>query len=133
MNSRITIYEDRDPIEVHSIRDLESTIREAAAHARSEDCPNIIFVEAPNGNNLSIVVGADETVLGFTYGHNDPPYYLSRGVADTDDPVFTAYVSMNHHTEFCRRNVIPIAEGLAAVREFAESAELPNCATWDEV
>ncbi len=133
MNTRITISEDRGPIEVHSVLHLESTIREAAVVARSKDCPNIIFIEAPNGNNLSMVVGADETVLSFTYGHNDPPYFVSRGVSDADDPVFKAYVSMKHHTEYHRRNVVPFAEGIAAVREFAETAELPNCATWDEV
>ena len=133
MEARITVYEDQDPVEVRSFRDLDSTIKEATERARSKDCPNIIFVEVGNGNSISIVVGTDETVLGFTYGHNDPPYYVSRGVADTDKPIFTAFVAMNHHTEFLRRNVIPSEAGLTAIREFVESSELPKCVEWDEV
>ena len=133
MNARITVYDDEDPVEIHSIQELEATISAADIHARDEGRPNIIFVEVGNGNSFSMVVGSDETVLGFNYGHNDPPYYASRGTADTDEPIFTAFVALRHHTEFPRRYVIPAELGLAAVREFVESADLPNCVTWDAV
>lgn len=133
MDARITLYEDKEPVEIRSIRELESTIGEADTYARNEGRPNIIFVEVENGNSLSIVVGSDETVLGFNYGHNDPPYFASRGAADTNEPIFTAFVAMNHHTEFLRRHVIPCEMGLAAVREFVESADLPKCVSWETV
>lgn len=69
---------------------------------------NVIYIEAANGNALSIVVGCGETVLGFSYGHGNPPYYESRGPAVDDEPVLTGYVSYKHHTEFPRRCVIPV-------------------------
>jgi hypothetical protein len=133
MDARITAYEDKEPAVAHSTHELEVVIGEADAHARDAGRPNIIFVETENGNSLSMVVGADETVLGFNYGHNDPPYYASRGIADSDEPIFTAFVAMIHHTEFSRRNVISSETGLAAVREFFESADLPTCIDWDTV
>ncbi len=130
MEARITLYEDVDPVEVHSIQELDRTVDDATEHARSEGRPNIIFVETANGNSLSIAVGADETVLCFSYGHNDPPYYVSQGDSNTDDPVFTAFVAMEHHTEYLRRNVIPLEIGRAGLREFLGEADLPASVSW---
>ena len=90
MQARITLYEHEDPVEVHSIQELDSTIDGAAEFARSEGRLNIVFVETKNGNSLSIAVGAEETVLCFSYGHNDPPYFVSQGDSNADDPVLTA-------------------------------------------
>lgn len=39
--------------------------------------------------------------MGYNYGHGDPPYYVSAGQAQTDDPVMTAYVGLAHHTDEC--------------------------------
>ena len=131
MKARLTIYEDQDAVEVSSIAELDEVIDSAAKHARSEGRANIIFVETANGNNLSVVVGADETVIGFTYGHQDPPYFVSLGTADSEEPIFTAYVSLNHHTEYPRSWVIPLDEGRQAIYEFVESADLPSCLKWE--
>ena len=131
MEAQITLYEHEPPVEVHSITELDTTINAAAAYARAQGRPNIIFVETTNGNSLSMVVGAEETVLCFNYGHQDPPYFVSQGDLNTDEPVFTAFVTMEHHTEFLRRNVIPLAAGRAALREFLRDADLPKSVSWE--
>jgi hypothetical protein len=113
-----------------TIEELDRLIAMAAEEAQARGMLNVIFLDAPNGNGLSLVVGGDETVLGFVHGHRDPPYYATRG--DTADlyPAMTCYVGLAHHTEFPRRHVIPYAEGLAAAHEFAVTGSLPRSAEW---
>jgi hypothetical protein len=113
--------------------DVDKVIASASEEARANGLLNIIFLEADNGNYMSLVVGGDETVLGFNYGHQDPPYYASKGRNKSDKPVMTAYMYPDHHTEFPRKWVIPMKEGLLAVREFCETGELPSCIEWTEV
>jgi len=38
-----------------------------------------------------------------------------------------------HHTEFPRKYVIPVADGVKAIREFLDSHDLPNCIMWKQV
>ena len=59
--------------------DVDKVIASASEGARASGLLNIIFLEADNGNYMSLVVGGDETVLCFNYGHQDPPYYASQG------------------------------------------------------
>ncbi len=91
---------------------------EAVADAKAASKLNIVFVKVPNGNELSIVLGGDETVVQFTYAHLDPPYLVSSGENAQEEPVLTAYVCLEHHTEFPRRWVIPMRKGRAALDEF---------------
>ena len=130
---KITIHEKEPAIRVNSIEELDSVLFEAANEAKLGEKLNIIYLEADNGNAISIAVGGDETVLGFTYSHNNPPYYASRGISGDEEPVLTAYVYLEHHTEYPRRNVIPIALAISAIHEFIESGELPASIQWIEV
>jgi len=131
--AKIQITEDRPQVSVRTIRELETTIADAAEHSRSINLPNIIHITAESGNVLSLVVGDPETVLAFQYAHSNPPYFVSKGGDDADKPYFTAFGSLKHHTEFRRRNVIPTRDGLSAVREFVETGNLPACTIWEEV
>ena len=79
---------------------------------------NILALYATNGDNLFLVVGGDETVVGFNYGHAGPPYYVSKGIASNNEPPLTAFLGLVHHTEFSRRSVIPSSEGRRAAMEF---------------
>ena len=79
-----------------------------------------------------MVVGGDETVLSYTHGHRNPPYYASRGADARSKPVMTCYVGLVHHTEFPRKYVIPFEKGLIAAHEFAESGLLPQSIEWVE-
>jgi immunity protein Imm1 of predicted polymorphic toxin system len=132
MKAKLTIHEDEPQTETHSIVELDAAIASATEEAVITKRPNIVFVEAPNGNSISLVVGELETVLGFTYAHNNPPYYVSKGIAEGIEPVLTAYVALSHHTEFPRRSVIPWADGIRALHEFVESGELPAAIEWEE-
>jgi hypothetical protein len=82
---------DGETIHVSSIVEFERLMEAAHEEASSLKRPNIISIDAANGNNLGIVVGQDEPVLTFMWGHGAPPYYVSRGVAMSDDPTVTCY------------------------------------------
>ena len=127
------VYEDEPLRPLRSVEELKELLREAAAEAKAVERLNIITLAAPNGDHLYFVVGSDETVMGFTHGHLDPPYYASEGAIDSDDPVLTAYVGLVHHTEFPRRWVVPMALGEAAVAEFLTTGQRPASIRWVEV
>jgi hypothetical protein len=131
---RLQVYESRPPVIVASFEELRRHIAKADEEASEVGRPNVVFVEMPSGNNISLVVGAGtETVLGFQYGHGDPPYYSSKGQRDQDSPVLTAYASLIHHTEFPRSSVIDMDQALEAVRLFVELDNLPSNIPWMEV
>ena len=111
---------------------LDATLDEASVEARAAGKLNIVLLSAPNRDWLSIVVGGEETVVGYNYGHGDAPYYVSAGEAQTDDPVMTAYVGLEHHTEFPRRWVVAIAAGRQAAREFLATGKRPDSIEWTE-
>jgi len=128
------IFREKEPaIELHGLTHLDQLIDAAAKQAKDQGILSIICLNADNGNSLSIVVGSDETVLSFTYGHQDPPYYASKGESDIDEPIMTCYFLFEHYTEFSRKQVIHITIGLMAVHEFYQSITLPTSIEWIEV
>jgi len=58
---------------------LDFTLRDSGLDAKAVGKLNIIFLYAPNCDCLSLVLGGDETVVGFDCGHGEPPYYASSG------------------------------------------------------
>ena len=133
MTLRITTHEGRPAVLVKSSIELQQVLLSAKTEAQQRGMLNCIFIEAENGNKISMVLGEDETVLGFDYGHGDPPYYASKGAAEGDEPVVTCYIGFWHHTEFPRRHVIPLADGIRALQEFQKSGELPSSIQWEKV
>jgi hypothetical protein len=128
----LRIRDGEDDIHVTTMAELDRVLHQAGEEARAQAILSTIFLDAANGNVLSLVVGGDETVLTFTYGHLDPPYYASRGAAADPLPVMTCYVGLSHHTEFPRIYVVPYASGLVAAHEFVESGALPPSMQWVE-
>jgi Immunity protein Imm1 len=118
---------------INSVEALDATLDEASSEARAVGRLNIVLLSAPNRDWLSLVVGGNETVVSFNCGHGDPPYYASVGVAYTDAPGLTAYVGLEHHTEFSRRWVVPTDAGRQAAREFLVTGERPNSLVWEEL
>lgn len=132
MSARVTILNDKPPIAVDDGLQLDGALREAENEARARGLLGVIIIEAANKNSITMVVGSStETVLGFDYG--DGPYYASKGISNEVEPVMTCYLTFAHHTEFPRKFVIPVADGVEAVKEFIGSGELPTCITWEEV
>ena len=72
-----------------------------------------------------MVVGGQETVLGFGSGDLNANY-ASKGASDAVEPVMTCYFMMWHHSEFPRKYVIPVADGVKAVHQFLDSGDLPT-------
>lgn len=129
----VTIHEDQPKISVESGEELDAVFSVAADESRARGMLNIVFIEAENGDSIGLVIGGDETVVSFNYGHGDPPYYVSRGFSADDDPILTAYISFQHHTEFPRRWVVPAAAGRLATHEFLQTGTLSQCIEWEEV
>jgi hypothetical protein len=130
---RASIKDQAPECTVGTVEALDLTLDEASAEARAVGRLNIILLSAPNGDRLSLVVGSEETVVSFNYGHGDPPYYVSVGDAKTAEPVMTAYVGLTHHTEFPRRWVVPISNGRRATREFLTTGQRPTSLNWEEL
>jgi len=133
MALRIKIREGEAPVTVKDAAQLDEVLAQATEEARRRGILGAVLIEADKGNVLTMVVGGDETVLGFDYGEPNPRYYASRGASDAGAPIVTCYLTMQHHTEFPRKYVIPVADGVKAVREFLDSDDLPNCIKWEQV
>jgi len=130
---RVTVHDDRAPLQVEDTSQLEGVLNAASEEARTRKILGAVIIEAENGDSITMVVGGEETVLGFEHGHLDPPYYASKGPSDEDNPVMTCFLTFQHHTEFPRRYVIPFVEGVKAVNQFLVSGGLPTCINWVEV
>jgi hypothetical protein len=130
---RARIQESAPERILRSQAELDLTLDQAAAQAQAANMLNIIFLTAPSGNELALVVGGDETVLSFVYHHCNPPYFASSGSATNVEPVLTAFAGLEHHTEFSRRCVIPMSEGRRAASQFLATGALPAVVEWVEV
>ena len=119
---RASIYDRAPDLILLDVDALDAALDKASIEARATGKLNIVVLGAPNRDWLSLVLGGDETVLGFNYGHGNPPYYASAGTDQTDEPLFTAFMGLEHHTEFPRRWVVPDSVG----RQAARAAHL-NC------
>jgi hypothetical protein len=112
MTLRITIREGEAPLIVRDTPQLDKALGQAAEVARKRGMLGAMLIEADNGNVMTMVVGGDQTVLGFDYGEPNPRHYASRGASDADAPTMICYFRMQHHTEFPRKYVIPVANGM---------------------
>ncbi len=134
MALRIQIREGETPLTVRDATQLDEALGHAAEEARKLGTLGAVLIEAENGKVLTMVVGGDETVLGFDdYDGQNLRCYASRGASDADEPMVTCYLTMHHHTEFPRKNVISQFDGVKAVRQFLDSGALPTCINWEEV
>ncbi len=129
---RASVKTGAKELSVGNVLELDETLSAAETQARAAGILGGIKLRAPNGDELLLVVGGDETVLGFNRADGDPPYYASHGAADTDLPYFTAYIGLTHHTEFPRRHVVPIEQGRSAAFEFLRTGARPTSVRWVE-
>jgi hypothetical protein len=133
MALQVRIRDDAGPLKVEDDNQLDEVLRTATEEARKRGTLGAILIEAANGNVITMVVGANETVLGFDYGHHRPPYYSSKGPSNENEPILACQLTFQHHTEFPRKCVIPIADGVKAVQQFLHSGDLPDCINWEQV
>ena len=133
MRVRVAVKANEAVVETLSIRQLDRVISDAGTAAMREGALSVVQLEAESGNGLAVVVGGTESVLSFTSAHGNPPYYASRGNADSFEPVLTAYFLGEHYTEFPRRNVVSMHQAALALREFQADGQRPTCVSWEEV
>jgi hypothetical protein len=130
---RASIHDDEPDLVLPSIEALDAALDAASVEAKAKGKLNIVTLSAPNRDWLSLAVGSEETVVGFNYGHGDPPYFASLGNSQSDEPFLTAFVGLVHHTELSRRWVVPLATGRQAARDFLSTGERPSSLTWQEL
>lgn len=129
---RASIHDRAPALVLPDVQALDAALDSASSEASAKGRLNIVILSAPNRDWLSLVVGSDETVVSFNFGHGNPPYFVSCGEAQSDEPVLTAFVGLAHHTEFSRRSVVPSAVGRQAAREFLATGERPISLKWVE-
>ena len=98
---------------------------------KARDEPFLATVVLGNGDGLAIGLGDDETVLAFVAGTGDPPYYVSRGPRETDEPPLD-FLYGGEWSEFPRRNAIPVALAREGMRTFVLEGRLPDFVGWEE-
>jgi hypothetical protein len=129
----IMVREGESPVLVDDAASLLRLLASVAADCKKIGRLTIIDAKSEGGDILSLVVGGEETVLGFTSGANRPPYFASRGTTIATEPTLSCYLHFEHLTEFPRHAVIPQELGTAAALQFLHSGELPSCVQWQEV
>ena len=118
---------------VESVFELDCLLDRFASEV-SPELPQAVFVTRPNGDCLTIVLGAREgSVLSYVAASCDPPYFISLGNPMAEG-VFTYFVELDHHTEALASNVVPESDAREAVPEFVRlRVGLPGNVTWTEV
>ena len=109
MSARVTIHDKVAATTVGDADQLDAVLKAASEEARSQNILGGVIIEAENGNSRTLVVGGDETVLTFDYGHRKPPYFASKGASENNEPFLTCYLTFQH-SEFPRKNVIPYGD-----------------------
>ena len=133
MGAVVTIVAGKPPIAVEDDAQLDDAIRLATDESQASGKLRAILIEAPNKNSMTMIVGCAETVLSFDSADRNPPYFASKGVSNKKEPVMTCYLNFAHHTQFPRKYVIPLRDGIEAVKQFVRSGERPSCIAWEEV
>ena len=73
MALRITTRQDKPPVTVEDDRQLDEVLDAASAEARTGKVLGAVLIEADNGNAMTMVVGGEDTVFSFDYGHRNSP------------------------------------------------------------
>jgi Immunity protein Imm1 len=119
----------REPVPVETADQLDVLITTAFDEGAGDR--SMAELTAPSGASLAIGLSNDESIATFCESYADPPYYLSRGDEDSDNPIVFFYDG--HWSEFPRRAAVPAAAAVAAAREFFHTGRRPRLLAWDEV
>ena len=132
MRTLLVTMKEGSAVPARSRQELTDLLASASRLAQDAGMLAIVTLESEFGATLSIVVGGEETVLGFD-ASLDPPYFVSKGASNDEQPVLECYLHFEHHTEFLRNEVIPFNLGEQAAHEFLETGVRPECVQWEEV
>jgi hypothetical protein len=79
----------------------------------------------------SILIGLQESFV-YIDDIGKKRYYITVGDVSSGG-VVTFYLLGQHHTEFERRHLIPLATARRVAREFFDSGRLPSGVKWEEI
>lgn len=111
---------------------FDAAIAAEAARARKAKRPQLIELRPVKGYGLSLAVGDDETYLVFGGKGRRPIYCHSLGVSKSREHDFMSYQGP-HEVTMPRRMIIPLADGMRAVKEFIAEGKRPTGITWEEM
>jgi len=117
--------------EVQTVDQLDALLDAVASKARSQAMPQNVQVTVGDAGTLSVVVGADRSVLNHVPSHLGPPYMISLGEEAGDEP-FVFYVAGDHYSEVRWRNTIHLDPARDAIRRFLRTGELSADVEWEE-
>jgi hypothetical protein len=119
----------RKRIVAESESELHAALTVAEEEADGAGAMGLVDFEAANGNRLSMLVGGEDTALSWRYPGDTEPRFLSQGDASATGSVPCSR-DFNNRIHCPRWALIPRAEGLAALDEFAASNEIPENLQW---
>jgi hypothetical protein len=117
------------------VAETETEVQAALAAAEQEadrvGKTGLVDFVAANGSTLSMLVGGAETMLSWRYDGDTEPRFLSLGDPDARGTVDISrdFLDRIHAPRWA---LIPRADGLAALDEFAKSNDIPECVQWKD-
>ena len=111
---------------------LDALLDRIDDEARRVHRPQDVQVTVGDAGTLGIVLGADWSVVNHVPSHLNPPYMVTVGADQGDEPV-AFYVAGDHLSETLRRNTISPNAARAAMRHFVATGELSPELDWEEV
>jgi Immunity protein Imm1 len=124
-----TVGWEQNEVVVHSVDELDEILDRLTAEANAA-LPLVAVLGREDGSTLSIGLGCPYSVLDFVDGSLDPPYIISRGDSERQEPVKFLY--SGEMTEFPPWSAIPVEAAREAMRYFFEKGELSPNIDWSE-
>lgn len=119
---------DEPPAEIHTGEQLDHLLDELTEACRPVQVVSVRL--QAHGYEADILLGLPESFVYLTEVRA-MRYYITVG-----DPHAEGVVSFHllgqHHTEFYRRHLIPIATARRVLREFFETGQRPTSVDWEE-
>ena len=97
----------------------------------AEQLPQVAQVTREQAGTLGIILGAERSFLHHVPVHLEPPYYVSSGDEDKDEPL-VFFIDGTHQTEAPWSATIPNDVAREATRHFLLTGELLPDVRWVE-
>lgn len=120
--------ENEPPAEIHTGQQLDQLLDQLTETCRSE---RLISVRLQaHGCEADILLGLPESFVYLKEGRA-ARYYITVGDSHVDG-VVSFHLLGEHHTEFQRRHLIPIATARRVLREFFDTGQRPTSVDWED-
>ncbi len=95
----------------------------------SEGQPQMIFLQAPSGDGLTIGVGGPLAYIEYTQASGDPPYLAAQGDSNSWDDV-VEFDAGGTATEIPLAFCIPIQKAITIATHFFTHRSIPGDVEW---